>query len=174
MITIEDRNKAVDFYIKSDHMHDGIKKWIETGDKDWIEVLGHDMESLAELYGKMRLNISTRKTPEMVSVQENINQWRLQQFPDATLHGADKHLKKEINEALEELADVFFLSTQCEALGGVPMGIPELCWRMISEFGFNPEQVILAKLAKNKQRDWPKKPADDGCYHHQKEASGEG
>lgn len=111
---------------------------------------------------------------EMQDARIQIESWQRRQFPDATLDGAGRHLLKELAEACEELADVFFLAVQCENLGGVPIGLPEMCWRTISEFGLVPEEVILAKLAKNKQRDWPKKPADDGCYHHIEGAKDEG
>ena len=101
-------------------------------------------------------------------LQIEINEWQRRQFPDATLEGAGNHLIKECAEAAEELADVFFLATQCEALGGMPVGLPERCWQAIKDLGLLPEKVIHAKLEKNRKRKWPRKPAEDGCYHHEK------
>jgi len=100
-------------------------------------------------------------------LQIEINEWQRRQFPDATLDGAGNHLIKECAEAAEELADVFFLASQCEALGGMPVGLPERCWQGIKELGLLPEKVIYAKLEKNRLRKWPSKPAEDGCYHHE-------
>lgn len=96
--------------------------------------------------------------------QSAIREWRRAQFPDATLEGAARHLAKELDEACEELADVFFLASQCEELGGVPVGLPERAWDMIQRLGRCPPDVIFAKLAKNKRRKWPAKPDKDGIY----------
>ena len=104
------------------------------------------------------------------AMQIEIGEWQRKQFPDATLEGAGAHFIKEASEAAEELADCFFMATQCENLGGIPFGIPQLCWAMIDRMGFCAEAVIRAKLEKNKRREWPAKPAADGCYHHTEEA----
>ena len=96
--------------------------------------------------------------------QSAIREWRRAQFPDATLEGASRHLAREIDEACEELADVFFLASQCEELGGVPVGLPERAWDMIQRLGRCPPDVIFAKLAKNKLRRWPATPDKDGIY----------
>lgn len=98
-----------------------------------------------------------------------IREWQQVRFPQSTLDGASRHLEEELDEACEEIADVFFLATQCEDLGGVPVGLPERAWEMMWRLGRDPMRVILAKLAKNKDRKWPEKPAGDGCYHHEKE-----
>jgi len=96
--------------------------------------------------------------------QSAIREWRRAQFPDATLEGAAAHLSRELDEAAEELADVFFLASQCEDLGGVPMGLPERAWDMIQRLGRCPPDVIFAKLAKNMGRKWPARPDKDGIY----------
>ena len=103
-------------------------------------------------------------------MQIEITEWQRKQFPDAELKGAGMHLLKECAEAAEELADVFFLASQCERLGGVPIGLPEMCWQAIKDLGLMPEQIIYKKLEKNRLRKWPSKPAADGCYHHTAEA----
>lgn len=100
-------------------------------------------------------------------VQTEINDWQLQQFPKATLSGVSIHLMKERAEAAEELADCFFLSSQCERLGGVPMGIPEFCWQAIHGLGYVPQDIIRGKLAKNKNRNWPETPDAHGVYEAQ-------
>jgi hypothetical protein len=61
----------------------------------------------------------------MRAVQKQIDEWQKMQFPNATLSGAGNHLHREMAEAAEELADCFFLSSQCQRLGGIPMGVPE-------------------------------------------------
>ena len=97
-------------------------------------------------------------------VQRRIAMWQEAQFPDATLRGARVHLNREIDEACEELADVFFLASQCERLGGMPVLLPEIAWQAIVSLGRGPQQVILAKLAKNLARKWPEKPDAQGVY----------
>ena len=101
---------------------------------------------------------------EIEQLQAEIREWRLAQFPNATLAGAGNHLVAEIFEAAEELADCFFLSSQCQDLGGVPVGMPEFCYQAIRGFGLDPAVVIRAKLAKNKRRKWPTTPGDGGIY----------
>lgn len=100
----------------------------------------------------------------MWAVQKQIAEWQEAQFPNATLSGAGNHLSREMQEAAEELADCFFLSSQCQRLGGIPMGIPEFCWLAIRGLGYSPVSVILGKLAKNKRRKWPENPDTDGVY----------
>lgn len=99
--------------------------------------------------------------------QERIAEWQKIQFPNATLDGAGNHLMREIAEAAEELADCFFLASQCERLGGMPMNVPEFCWLAIKGLGYSPASVILAKLAKNQRRNWPKTPDANGVYEAQ-------
>lgn len=101
---------------------------------------------------------------EIEELQAEIREWRLVQFPNATLSGAGNHLVAEIFEAAEELADCFFLSSQCQDLGGVPVGMPEFCFQAIRGLGLNPAMVIRAKLAKNKRRKWPSEPDEGGIY----------
>lgn len=103
----------------------------------------------------------------MRKVQDQIDKWQMEQFPNATLKGAAEHLDRERAEATEELADCFFLATQCERLGGMPVCLPEVCWAAIQALGHSPEQVILDKLAKNKSRSWPEKPDVQGVYEAQ-------
>ena len=105
-----------------------------------------------------------RDDEEIEQLQAEIREWRLAQFPNATLPGAGNHLVKEIFEAAEELADCFFLSSQCQDLGGVPVGMPEFCYQAIRGFGLDPAKVIRAKLAKNKRRKWPSSPGEGGIY----------
>lgn len=97
-------------------------------------------------------------------IQRRIAMWQAAQFPDATLQGARVHLDREVDEACEELADVFFLASQCERLGGMPVLLPEIAWQAIVSLGRGPQQVILAKLAKNLARKWPEKPDASGVY----------
>ena len=104
---------------------------------------------------------------EIEQLQAEIREWRLVQFPNATLSGAGNHLVAEIFEAAEELADWFFLSSQCQDLGGVPVGMPEFCYQAIRGFGLDPAVVIRAKLAKNKRRKWPTTPGEGGIYEAQ-------
>ncbi len=105
-----------------------------------------------------------RDDDEIEQLQAEIREWRLAQFPNATLAGAGNHLVAEIFEAAEELADCFFLSSQCQDLGGVPVGMPEFCFQAIRGLGLNPAMVIRAKLAKNKRRKWPSEPDEGGIY----------
>jgi hypothetical protein len=100
----------------------------------------------------------------MRDIQRRIAMWQAAQFPDATLRGATVHLHREIEEACEELADVFFLASQCERLMGMPVCMPEIAWQAIASLGRNPSSVILAKLAKNLARKWPEKPDASGVY----------
>jgi len=109
-------------------------------------------------------DLDERDDDEIEELQAEIREWRLAQFPNATLDGAANHLVKEIFEAAEELADCFFLSSQCQDLGGVPVGMPEFCYQAIRGFGLNPAAIIRAKLAKNKRRKWPDKPGEGGIY----------
>ena len=108
--------------------------------------------------------MSDEEIKNLRDCQERINEWQKTQFPNTTLHGAGTHLMREIEEACEELADCFFLSSQCERLGGIPMGLPEYCWHVIKRLGHSPASVILAKLEKNKARKWPEKPDASGVY----------
>ena len=101
---------------------------------------------------------------QMRAVQKQIDAWQKAQFPNAKLSGAGNHLHREMAEAAEELADCFFLSSQCQRLGGMPMGVPEFCWMAIRGLGYSPASVILGKLAKNKRRNWPENPDAQGVY----------
>ena len=100
----------------------------------------------------------------MLDVQARIAEWQASQFPHATLDGAAAHLERELHEAAEELADCFFLSSQCERLGGMPVALPEACWHAIASLGLSPASVILSKLDKNKRRTWPTTPDEEGVY----------
>jgi hypothetical protein len=103
----------------------------------------------------------------MHKLKAMIADWQEAQFPNATLQGAAEHLARETAEAAEELADCFFMSAQCERLGGMPVALPEHCWDAIVALGHSPYHVIVAKLAKNKARKWPAKPDADGVYEAQ-------
>lgn len=103
----------------------------------------------------------------MHEVKARVEEWQQAQFPNATLDGASEHLAREMAEAAEELADCFFMSLQCERLGGMPVALPETCWAAIQSLGHSPASVILAKLAKNKERKWPANPDADGVYEAQ-------
>lgn len=101
---------------------------------------------------------------DIQSLQRRVDEWQRMQFPNADLDGAARHLLRELDEAMEELADVFFLASQCERLGGIKMGIPETAFHSIRMLGGSPVAVILAKLEKNKRRRWPTTPDEEGCY----------
>jgi len=108
--------------------------------------------------------LTKHELAEIHNLQSRIAEWQTMQFPDATLDGAARHLMRELDESCEELADVFFLSSQCERLGGMKMGIPEIAYRSIQMLGGSPVAVILAKLDKNKRRNWPSTPDSEGVY----------
>lgn len=105
----------------------------------------------------------------MHQVKARIAEWQAEQFPHATLAGAAEHLARELAEAAEELADCFFMASQCERLGGMPVVLPEQCWDAIMRLEHSPASVILAKLNKNKRRKWPASPDASGVYEAQDE-----
>lgn len=111
--------------------------------------------------------IDEQSKVEMQMCRIQIEEWQRKQFPGATLQGAGAHLLQEVEEACEELADCFFMAVQCENLGGAPMGLPLAIWEMMEALGAIPERVILAKLARNKERKWPEFPGADGVYNHE-------
>lgn len=131
-------------------------------DEGWLVQVGADAEP--DLEDAATRALVTREPVGMRDVQARIAEWQGEQFPHATLEGAAAHLSRELDEAAEELADCFFLSSQCERLGGMPVALPEACWSAIASIGLSPASVILAKLAKNRTRQWPTTPDGEGVY----------
>lgn len=107
-----------------------------------------------------------RSLDEMIDAQDKIREWQQKQFPDCTLYGAMAHLERERKEAAEELADVFHLATHAQTLGADTGALAILAWIAISNIGVDPASAVLGKLAKNKARQWPDTPDNDGVFSH--------
>lgn len=49
----EARRKSAEFYLAENYLHEGVKRWIETGDQNEILDLQDDLVGLADLYVRL-------------------------------------------------------------------------------------------------------------------------
>ena len=97
-------------------------------------------------------------TPSWDRILEEMHQWQLHQFPQATPHSALAHIKKELKELddtpydMEEWVDLFFLTIQ---------GLTKLAREDLNAVRYE----IYAKLIKNHNREWGQ-PDADGVVEH--------
>jgi hypothetical protein len=49
----EARRKSAEFYLAENYLHEGVKRWIETGAQNEILDLQDDLVGLADLYGRL-------------------------------------------------------------------------------------------------------------------------
>lgn len=119
-----------------------------------------------EEVARFRVEMTWRKLDRFFirELKDEVLAWQAEQFPHRTPTGTRVHLEREIQEAIEELVDVFFLATQLEHMSGAPLDLTEKAYYAIKSIGGHADNAIRAKLEKNKARRWPTMPDAEGVY----------
>ena len=119
-----------------------------------------------EQVARFRVEMTWRRLDRVFirELKDEILAWQAEQFPNSTPTGTRAHLEREIQEAIEELVDVFFLATQLEHMSGAPLDLTEKAYYAIKSIGGHADNAIRAKLEKNKRRRWPTMPDAEGVY----------
>jgi hypothetical protein len=119
-----------------------------------------------EEVARFRVEMTWRRLDRVFirELKDEVLAWQAEQFPNSTPTGTRVHLEREIAEAIEELVDVFFLSTQLEHMSGEPLELTDKAYYAIKSIGGHADNAIRAKLAKNKTRRWPTMPDGEGVY----------
>jgi len=65
----EARRKAAEFYLAENYLHEGVKRWIETGDQNEILDVQDNLAGLADLY--VRLEGGVPSLEELYEILDN-------------------------------------------------------------------------------------------------------